>query len=77
MRPLHELLSGPIPNDTPLLLEENTKLLECLASALVASDRFDGVKDMQPMADTGLAVLVDLEKCRYGLPGFDLAHASL
>ncbi|HSH57375.1 MAG TPA: aminoglycoside phosphotransferase family protein [Halomonas sp.] len=25
----------------------------------------------------GRAVLVDLEKCRYGLPGFDLAHASL
>ncbi|NVN55647.1 aminoglycoside phosphotransferase family protein [bacterium Scap17] len=23
------------------------------------------------------AVLVDLEKCRYGLPGFDLAHATL
>ncbi|MFP4263844.1 MAG: phosphotransferase family protein [Halomonas sp.] len=27
--------------------------------------------------DDGRAVLVDLEKCRYGLPGFDLAHASL
>ena len=26
---------------------------------------------------SGRAVLVDLEKCRYGLPGFDLAHASL
>ncbi|MFG6177031.1 aminoglycoside phosphotransferase family protein [Halomonas sp. THAF12] len=26
---------------------------------------------------TGRAVQVDLEKCRYGLPGFDLAHASL
>jgi thiamine kinase-like enzyme len=25
----------------------------------------------------GRAVLVDLEKCRYGLPGADLAHASL
>lgn len=25
----------------------------------------------------GRAVLVDLEKCRYGLVGFDLAHASL
>ncbi|EWH01409.1 aminoglycoside phosphotransferase family protein [Halomonas sp. BC04] len=29
------------------------------------------------ITDTGQAVLVDLEKCRYGLPGFDLAHASL
>ncbi|WP_163558708.1 aminoglycoside phosphotransferase family protein [Halomonas sp. NO4] len=27
--------------------------------------------------DDGSAVLVDLEKCRYGLTGFDLAHASL
>lgn len=25
----------------------------------------------------GRAMLVDLEKCRYSLPGFDLAHASL
>ncbi len=29
------------------------------------------------ITDSGHAVLVDLEKCRYGLPGFDLAHASL
>ncbi len=29
------------------------------------------------ITDAGQAVLVDLEKCRYGLPGFDLAHASL
>ena len=27
--------------------------------------------------DDGRAVLVDLEKCRYGLPGIDLAHTSL
>jgi|TARA_B100000700_G_scaffold11799_1_gene12011 thiamine kinase-like enzyme len=27
--------------------------------------------------DDGRAMLVDLEKCRYSLPGFDLAHASL
>lgn len=27
--------------------------------------------------DDGQAVLVDLEKCRYGLPGIDLAHTSL
>ncbi|WP_017431085.1 aminoglycoside phosphotransferase family protein [Vreelandella jeotgali] len=27
--------------------------------------------------ERGRAVLVDLEKCRYGLAGFDLAHASL
>ncbi|MBS9402854.1 phosphotransferase [Halomonas sp. TRM85114] len=29
------------------------------------------------ITESGRAVLVDLEKCRYGLPGFDLAHASL
>ena len=29
------------------------------------------------VTDDGQAVLVDLEKCRYGLPGFDLAHATL
>ena len=29
------------------------------------------------VTDSGRAVLVDLEKCRYGLPGFDLAHATL
>ncbi|WP_192034914.1 phosphotransferase [Halomonas sp. YLGW01] len=27
--------------------------------------------------DGGRAMLVDLEKCRYSLPGFDLAHATL
>ncbi|WP_108445738.1 aminoglycoside phosphotransferase family protein [Halomonas denitrificans] len=29
------------------------------------------------VTEDGRAVLVDLEKCRYGLVGFDLAHASL
>ncbi|TVP52203.1 MAG: aminoglycoside phosphotransferase family protein [Halomonas sp.] len=29
------------------------------------------------ICDDGRAVLVDLEKCRYGLPGIDLAHTSL
>ena len=29
------------------------------------------------VTESGRAVLVDLEKCRYGLVGFDLAHASL
>ncbi|WP_016855726.1 aminoglycoside phosphotransferase family protein [Halomonas smyrnensis] len=29
------------------------------------------------ITEDGRAVLVDLEKCRYGLVGFDLAHASL
>ncbi|MDP3534799.1 MAG: aminoglycoside phosphotransferase family protein [Halomonas sp.] len=29
------------------------------------------------MTAEGRAILVDLEKCRYGLPGIDLAHTSL
>ncbi|BCB06674.1 hypothetical protein HHSLTHF2_05640 [Vreelandella venusta] len=29
------------------------------------------------ITEEGNAVLVDLEKCRYGLPGIDLAHTSL
>lgn len=29
------------------------------------------------ITESGRAVMVDLEKCRYSLPGFDLAHASL
>jgi thiamine kinase-like enzyme len=29
------------------------------------------------ITEEGRAVLVDLEKCRYGLPGIDLAHTSL
>lgn len=29
------------------------------------------------ITEDGRAVLVDLEKCRYGLPGIDLAHTSL
>ncbi|MCE8041522.1 aminoglycoside phosphotransferase family protein [Halomonas daqingensis] len=29
------------------------------------------------ITEAGQAILVDLEKCRYGLPGFDLAHATL
>jgi aminoglycoside phosphotransferase (APT) family kinase protein len=41
---------------------------------LVAFDAHPGNFLVQP---DGRAVLVDLEKCRYGLPSLDLAHATL
>ncbi|WP_168011813.1 phosphotransferase [Halomonas salinarum] len=42
--------------------------------ALISFDAHPGNFLIQ---DDGKAMLVDLEKCRYSLPGFDLAHASL
>ena len=41
---------------------------------LIAFDAHPGNFIVQP---DGRAVLVDLEKCRYGYPGLDLAHATL
>ncbi|MGC3874729.1 phosphotransferase [Halomonas sp. GXIMD04776] len=42
--------------------------------ALISFDAHPGNFLIQ---NDGRAVLVDLEKCRYGLPGLDLAHATL
>ena len=42
--------------------------------ALIAFDAHPGNYVIRP---DGRAVLVDLEKCRYGPPGLDLAHATL
>ncbi|WP_227369976.1 phosphotransferase family protein [Halomonas sp. M20] len=44
------------------------------STALISFDAHPGNFLIQ---DDGHAVLVDLEKCRYGLPGLDLAHATL
>jgi len=44
------------------------------ARCLISFDAHPGNFLIEP---GGRAVLVDLEKCRYGLPGFDLAHLSL
>ncbi|WP_458525386.1 aminoglycoside phosphotransferase family protein [Onishia taeanensis] len=42
--------------------------------ALISFDAHPGNFLIQ---EDGRGILVDLEKCRYSLPGFDLAHASL
>ena len=44
------------------------------AKALISFDAHPGNFLIDPQ---GRAILVDLEKCRYSLPGLDLAHASL
>nr|WP_297459842.1 aminoglycoside phosphotransferase family protein [uncultured Halomonas sp.] len=61
-----------------------TDEIECLHAAL--DERRSDAKtlisfDAHPgnflITAQGEAILVDLEKCRYGIPGMDLAHASL
>ena len=50
------------------------KALEDATPTLISFDTHPG---NFIVTETGKAVLVDLEKCRYGLPGIDLAHTSL
>jgi thiamine kinase-like enzyme len=60
--------------------DELADLPEALPSGRLNEPRlisFDAHPGNFLITDSGLAVLVDLEKCRYGLPGFDLAHATL
>lgn len=56
---------------------ELTALPQRLPNAEPRLISFDAHPGNFLVTDSGRAVLVDLEKCRYGLPGFDLAHASL
>lgn len=56
---------------------ELTALPQRLTAAEPRLISFDAHPGNFLVTDSGRAVLVDLEKCRYGLPGFDLAHASL
>ncbi|MCG6658120.1 phosphotransferase [Halomonas campisalis] len=56
---------------------ELTALPETLPGSEARLISFDAHPGNFLMTDDGRAVLVDLEKCRYGLPGFDLAHATL
>lgn len=55
--------------------------LAALPTALPDAERCLISFDTHPgnflITEEGNAVLVDLEKCRYGLPGIDLAHTSL
>ena len=48
--------------------------LDDTAACLISFDAHPGNFLIDP---SGRAILVDLEKCRYGLAGIDLAHASL
>jgi thiamine kinase-like enzyme len=54
-------------SDLPFSLDEKAR---CLIS-------FDAHPGNFIINHKGRAILVDLEKCRYSLPGFDLAHATL
>ena len=58
--------------------------LQAAGRTLAQADRplttliaFDAHPGNYLMDEAGRAILVDLEKARYGAPGFDLAHASL
>ncbi|RUR31484.1 aminoglycoside phosphotransferase family protein [Vreelandella andesensis] len=55
--------------------------LEALPATLPDTQRCLISFDTHPgnflITEEGRAILVDLEKCRYGLPGIDLAHTSL
>jgi thiamine kinase-like enzyme len=56
---------------------ELAALPEALPDAEPRLISFDAHPGNFLITEAGRAMLVDLEKCRYGLPGFDLAHATL
>jgi hypothetical protein len=72
--------AGLAPDVLRLIDAERARLRQCCdhgerpARSLIA---FDGHPGNFLIRDDGSAVLVDLEKCRYGYPGLDLAHATL
>ncbi|MCW4152147.1 aminoglycoside phosphotransferase family protein [Halomonas sp. 18H] len=85
----HEVLTqarfldeAPISRGTRQRLEKEVELFDTPGLAehidagrcLISFDAHPGNFLITP---SGKAVLVDLEKCRYSHPGFDLAHASL
>ncbi|MBY6028288.1 aminoglycoside phosphotransferase family protein [Halomonas sp. DP8Y7-1] len=63
--PLIEKALSQLPSQLPV------------ANAAVSLISFDAHPGNFLITPEGRAVLVDLEKCRYSLPGFDLAHMSL
>ncbi len=72
--------AGLSPEIIATLREELAALPARLGDDATAEPRlisFDAHPGNFLIRDDGRAMLVDLEKCRYGLPGFDLAHASL
>jgi hypothetical protein len=76
----HLTAAGMAPDVLRLIDAERARLRQCCdhgerpARSLIA---FDGHPGNFLIRDDGSAVLVDLEKCRYGYPGLDLAHATL
>ena len=66
---VHRQLSGDLTD-----LEQWCRQAPPASQSLISFDAHPGNFLIQ---DDGRAMLVDLEKCRYSLPGFDLAHASL
>ncbi|WP_024952343.1 phosphotransferase family protein [Cobetia crustatorum] len=84
------LASAGITGESQALIETERRALESFVSSVSAPTAVSLISfDAHPgnflieharHTQTGQpprAVLVDLEKCRYGLPGFDLAHATL
>ncbi len=69
--PVRRLLDDELQRfDASIELAERIDAHRCLIS-------FDAHPGNFLITPDGQAVLVDLEKCRYSHPGFDLAHASL
>ncbi|MEQ9489382.1 MAG: aminoglycoside phosphotransferase family protein [Alphaproteobacteria bacterium] len=77
--------TAAVPDDSVKQIAEEIAWATAFASSavtppvtLISFDAHPGnfIQEQGP-ADEARAVLVDLEKARYGVPGFDLAHASL
>jgi len=77
--------SSTVNRDSIEQIEEEIAWAESFATSakpppvtLISFDAHPGNFIQEPATnDAPRAVLVDLEKARYGIPGFDLAHASL
>ncbi len=67
-----------LPSSIHLRIQQELDLLpSTLDDAAATLISFDTHPGNFLVTDEGRAILVDLEKCRYGLPGIDLAHTSL
>jgi len=72
------LSDAQLPSGIHLRIQQELDLLpRTLNDAAPTLISFDTHPGNFLITDDGRAVLVDLEKCRYGLPGIDLAHTSL
>lgn len=75
------LTSARIPAAVQLAIEAQQSSLQTVCGRVARPQRhliaFDGHPGNFIVRADGVAVLVDLEKCRYSYPGLDLAHATL